>query len=141
MVEFALVLPIFLLLLFGLIDIGRYVYTANALNQAAREGARFGSVAGWSASCAGSRDTCVKRETVNRLAGVVITPSDVEVKCWRYNPAKPSEPWEVSVGQCRTNDFLSVGLETTFQVLTPIVGQIIGNGAKVSGYARVAVNQ
>ena len=45
LVEFALVLPIFLLLLFGLIDVGRLVYTWNALNQAAREGARYGRTA------------------------------------------------------------------------------------------------
>ena len=38
MVEFALVLPIFAILLFGIIDIGRYVYTANALSNGAREG-------------------------------------------------------------------------------------------------------
>lgn len=41
LVEFALVLPIFLLLLFGLIDVGRYVYMNSVLSQAAREGARL----------------------------------------------------------------------------------------------------
>ena len=44
MVEFALVLPIFAILLFGIIDFGRYVFTANALNNGAREAARFASV-------------------------------------------------------------------------------------------------
>jgi hypothetical protein len=41
LVEFALVLPIFLLLVFGLIDVGRFVYTDATLSQAAREGARL----------------------------------------------------------------------------------------------------
>jgi TadE-like protein len=140
LVEFALVFPIFLLLLFGLIDIGRFVYTANALNQAAREGARYGSVASWSATCAGSRDACVRDETVSRLAGVAARSSDVKVKCWRYNLAKPAEPLEVAMAQCRTNDFLSVELATDFHVLTPVIGQFVG-AAKVTGYARVAVNQ
>ena len=40
MVEFALVLPIFLIILFGLLDGGRYVFMNNVLSQAAREGAR-----------------------------------------------------------------------------------------------------
>ena len=40
LVEFALVLPVFLLMLFGLIDVGRYVYMNSVLSQAAREGAR-----------------------------------------------------------------------------------------------------
>jgi hypothetical protein len=140
LVEFALVFPVFLLLLFGLIDIGRFVYSLNALNQAAREGARYGSVASWSVGCAGSRDACVRQETVDRLAGVAASASDVEVKCWRYNLARPSEPWEVSMGQCRTNDFLSVSIHADFQVLTPIIGQFVG-ATDVSGYARVAVSQ
>lgn len=41
LVEFALVLPIFMLMLFGLIDVGRYVYMNSVLSQAAREGARL----------------------------------------------------------------------------------------------------
>lgn len=41
LVEFALVLPIFLLAVFGLLDVGRLVYTNSALSQAAREGARL----------------------------------------------------------------------------------------------------
>ena len=41
LVEFALVIPIFLLILFGLIDMGRAVYSNNTVGQAAREAARL----------------------------------------------------------------------------------------------------
>ena len=41
LVEFALVLPVFLLLLFGLIDGARFVYMNSVVSQAAREGARL----------------------------------------------------------------------------------------------------
>jgi hypothetical protein len=48
LVEFALVFPIFFLMLMGLVDVGRFVYTDSTLSQAAREGARVGAVeAGW----------------------------------------------------------------------------------------------
>ena len=48
LVEFALVLPIFLHMLLGLLDVGRYVYMNSVLSQAAREGARVAAVeAGW----------------------------------------------------------------------------------------------
>ena len=48
LVEFALVLPVFLLAIFGLLDVGRLVYTNSALSQAAREGARLGATeASW----------------------------------------------------------------------------------------------
>ncbi len=43
LVEFALVLPVFLVVLFGLLDVGRYVYMNSVLSQAAREGARLGA--------------------------------------------------------------------------------------------------
>ena len=44
MVEFALVLPVFLLIVFGLIDAGRLVFMNSTLSQASREAARTASV-------------------------------------------------------------------------------------------------
>ncbi len=46
LVEFALVIPLFLVMLFGIIDIGRVIWANDALANAAREGARFASVTG-----------------------------------------------------------------------------------------------
>jgi hypothetical protein len=48
LVEFALVMPVFMLVIFGLVDAGRLVYTNSALSEAAREGARLAAAeAGW----------------------------------------------------------------------------------------------
>lgn len=44
LVEFSMVLPILLLLLFAIVDFGRAFYTWNILTNAAREGARTASV-------------------------------------------------------------------------------------------------
>jgi Flp pilus assembly protein TadG len=44
--EFALVAPLFFLLLFAIIDFGRYVYYVQVLNNAAREGTRYAIVHG-----------------------------------------------------------------------------------------------
>jgi len=44
--EFALVIPIFLVMLFGIIDLGRVIWANDALANAAREGARYASVTG-----------------------------------------------------------------------------------------------
>lgn len=44
--EFALVAPIFFLMLFSLIDFGRYVFYVQILNNAAREGTRYAIVHG-----------------------------------------------------------------------------------------------
>jgi Flp pilus assembly protein TadG len=46
LVEFALVAPIFFLLLFAIIEFGRAIYYVQILNNAAREGARYAIVHG-----------------------------------------------------------------------------------------------
>ena len=44
MVEMAIVLPVFLLLVWGVIDFGRLLFTANSMASAVREGARQAAV-------------------------------------------------------------------------------------------------
>jgi hypothetical protein len=46
LVEFALIIPIFLVLLMGIFDFGRVVWASNSLAYAAREAARFAIVHG-----------------------------------------------------------------------------------------------
>jgi Flp pilus assembly protein TadG len=48
LVEFGLVLPIFLAILIGMVDLGRAVWANNSVANAAREAARFASVHGGS---------------------------------------------------------------------------------------------
>jgi Flp pilus assembly protein TadG len=51
MVEFALVAPLFFLLLFGVIEAGRFILYYETLNNATREGARYAIVHGSNSSC------------------------------------------------------------------------------------------
>jgi hypothetical protein len=53
LVETALVLPLFLTLLLGVVDMGRAIWATTSLASAAREGARFAIVHGgaWSTQC------------------------------------------------------------------------------------------
>jgi Flp pilus assembly protein TadG len=46
LVEFAMVAPIFFLLLFGIIESGRFIFYYETLNNATREGARYAIVNG-----------------------------------------------------------------------------------------------
>ena len=76
LVEFALVFPVFMLLLFGLIDIGRFVYTDSALSQAAREGARLAAVeARWLGSNDPSCVASASQITPSR-PGAKVCPAD-----------------------------------------------------------------
>lgn len=51
MVEFALVAPIFFLLIFGVIEGGRFILYYQALNNATRDGARYAIVHGSNSFC------------------------------------------------------------------------------------------
>jgi Flp pilus assembly protein TadG len=48
LVEFALVLPVFMVILIGMVDMGRAIWANNSVANAAREAARFASVHGGS---------------------------------------------------------------------------------------------
>lgn len=51
LVEFALVAPVFFLLLFAIIEGGRFIFFYQTLNNATREGARYAIVHGSNSSC------------------------------------------------------------------------------------------
>lgn len=44
MVEFALVLPVFILIVVGVLDLGRLTYAYNTIAYVARQGARYGTI-------------------------------------------------------------------------------------------------
>ena len=81
MVEFALALPVFLMLILGIIEFGWLFYTYSATFSAAREAARYGASVGTNASgvehvldCAGIRDAAI------RIGGPVgVTADTVEI--------------------------------------------------------------
>lgn len=51
LVEFAMVFPIFVVLLFAIIEGGRFIFYYQMLNNATREGARYAIVHGANSSC------------------------------------------------------------------------------------------
>jgi Flp pilus assembly protein TadG len=138
LVEFALIVPFFVLLLMGIIDLGRYVSSANALNNAAREGARFSSVAIRPAECNGlSREQCARTVTTGRVWGASSSPT-VTVSCTRF--AKDGTSTTIAVSSCRTNDLLAVRATAPFTLVTPVISQFLGS-LTLNGEARVTVNQ
>ena len=146
LVEFAMVVPIFLLLLFGLIEVGRFIYLNNAFNAAAREGARFGSVEQWQYTCPESvrspnRLTCTEQVTRERVAGA---PASFDVKATCTEVGANGQQSNVSAARCGANDLLTVKINTkasgpeAYHFLTPIIGQLIGSPV-ISGQVQVVV--
>ncbi len=73
MIEFAIVLPLLLLLVGGIVDFGRLFFDLNNLTNAAREGARLGAVLPHGAA---SRDT-VEARVLARFNGNTIKNSNL----------------------------------------------------------------
>lgn len=72
LVEFALIIPIFLSLLMGIADLGRVVWAYNSLASSAREGARFAIVHGGTLN-----DLC----PVGPMGGAPINPGASAAAC------------------------------------------------------------
>jgi Flp pilus assembly protein TadG len=78
-VEMALLLPILLLILFGITEFGRAVMTANVLNTASREGARLAAVSSLS-------DTVqVEARVIEVLDAANIAPKAITVQYFGDN--------------------------------------------------------
>ena len=128
LVEFALVIPIFLMMLFAVIDMGRLVYINNALAEGAREGARWGSVQDRSLSAAGR--TVVGSQAANSLAAV---PNPVvTVTCIDGVTA-------AATTTCGKGDVLVVQISSPVTMFTPILAQIVGSRT-YTAISKVTVN-
>jgi Flp pilus assembly protein TadG len=160
LVEFALILPIFLLVLLGLIDMGRAVYTNNTLSQAAREATRLAAAqASWVGKTTGDDATCnaaagpvcpadvatLKTNVdaaANRMAvGLGVLPgSQIYMQCNASGSAAPTGAWTGSTCTSRSSGSqVSVRIAYTHTMLTPIVGQIVNN-LSMSASATMVIN-
>lgn len=145
LVEFALVIPVFLLALFGLIDVGRLVYLNSTLSQAAREGARLGAVeASWmgksgSGCNAANGPVCPANNTqlrshvtaaANRMMSPFGNVSAVYLRCDPKPTNPPPPPPAVGTSTtCANNEplgLISVRTTASWTPITPIIGQLLG---------------
>ncbi|MHB8440126.1 MAG: TadE/TadG family type IV pilus assembly protein [Acidimicrobiales bacterium] len=155
LVEFALVIPVFLLILFGLIDMGRTVFLYNSVSQAAREGVRLAAVqAAWigksgsactipmpdlspapgSACPTDSTDFANRvRQAVNRMTvGLGAIPAGgITITC--------ATTGDNCASGNASGQNVTVKVTYTVTMLTPIVGQII-NSIPLSASATMVID-
>jgi Flp pilus assembly protein TadG len=100
LVEFALTLPVLILLLFGIVDFGRIFHAYLTIDHAGREAARAASI---------GKDAA----TITSIA--VNQGSSIGLKTKHVN---------VSTGSSGTNATITIHYPITF--LTPMIGKIVG---------------
>lgn len=111
LVEFAMIIPIFLLLAVVIFDLGRSIYYYSAIHNAAREGARYGSVnkEDWSGMRAAAQ---------NYAVGVGLTAADIAYTGWG-----PDE-----IVNSQANPTVEVTINYSFSPATPLVSNFLTGG-------------
>ena len=106
--EFALLLPVFLMILFGIIELGMIMYGREVVTNAAREGARAGIVQGPPKRTSGQITTIAN----SYLTGTGINQADVT-----FTPA--------GVGLASPNT-LTVTAQYNYRFLIPYIPNVLG---------------
>lgn len=118
--EFALVVPLFLLLVFGIIDFSRGLQSYVTIQEGARDGARY-AVTGRD-DCSGAspetRPNCIAQAVKVRTQGLGNTSNiTVSTRSWAY-PAYSDPPTENDPGQqC---DAVEVEVHYDYTPITPV---------------------
>jgi Flp pilus assembly protein TadG len=136
MVEFALLVPVLLLMLVVAIDFGRLFATYVAVNNAAREGAVFASAHPTQITSADSADP---ENVTYRARQEVENPSDarftaVTVAAPTCNPSPC--PTVLGAGGGST---IKITVSTTFGFFTPLVAAVLGTSIQLSASATAVV--
>jgi Flp pilus assembly protein TadG len=139
LVEFAMVLPLFVLLLLILFDFGRVVYTQHTITEDAREGVRWGVAAPDIKLNNGAtpQDLYDKiRDAAMRLSqGTGLTRAQITGEigaCTGF-----ATPDTASFGTCfypdgfRQNGRVVVRIHADVQIITPIISSLVGNSIGV----------
>ena len=118
LVEFALVLPILLLMLMGILDFGRAIFAYNSLANAARDGARLAIV---DQTAVGGVPVGAT-EAASQATGLGLDPSDV-------NDVQVSYLLPDLSGACPSRSIgcvAEVKVNYKYTAITPIIGSFIG---------------
>ncbi len=135
LVEFALTLPLLLLVLVAAVDLGRAFYTYVAITNAAREGARFG--ASFPSNTSGIRDRVRKEVENTNLTipdGQIASP-----QCYTYVDDSYAYGSSVACSSAVSGDYIKVQVNYPFNFIT---GYVIGLGSvTMSQSATMAIHE
>jgi hypothetical protein len=118
-VEFALVLPLFVLLMFGIIDFGRYFFVQHTVQFATREGTRLGLVGGTMGEL--DRTGSIIQKIMDN-AGIAIDPAELSISIFPITGYTDPTGWENTKNAGGPGDFMRVRTKYTYHFLTPFIG-------------------
>jgi hypothetical protein len=154
--EFAIVLPVFLLIVFGAIDLGRVIWATDDITNAAREGARYASIHGGSGvtntlcpigpglsgtpqpSCPAWSPDSKEPARVATRAYFVAAGGNTTVQVCYYTTTACSGDTDQSGATNARGTYVTVTVQATVPILT---GTLLGlQGFTVNAHSTVLVN-
>ncbi len=117
LVEMALVLPILLLIIFGIIEFGRIFNAHLTLTHASREGARAGAVH--------KSDSEIEEVVINASYPLIVNEDNITI-----------DPQDIyrSVGYS-----ITVEINSSIEIFTPVISNLLENPYPVSGKTTMRV--
>lgn len=136
-VEAAFALPILLMFLMGLVDLGLWAFNTNQATNAARDGARTATIGYQQADVVHSDDwKAIVASIEAHLPGRIIAPAQIQVGC-------VDRHGDAVAGGCAVAtvdvDRIRVEVVWSWDLLTPIAGSIGMDRATSSGVATMAI--
>ncbi|MFC2043466.1 TadE/TadG family type IV pilus assembly protein [Chloroflexota bacterium] len=116
LVEYALILPIMLIMIMGIFDLGRITFFYSTIVNISREGARFGVVH----QC---DDSGVKAAAKDKAIGIDINDDDIAITWVPSDCGYPDPPGSGTV---------TVSVLFDFTPMTPFIADILGGGSTIT---------
>jgi Flp pilus assembly protein TadG len=133
-VEFALIFPLLLLLMFGVMDFGFYFFVQHSLQFATREGVRLALVGRTINDNAGNPMSRVASivQTIKTKAAVAVRPADVSVSVFPVDAtfADPSG-WQTTQDAGLPGSYMRVRSRYTYRFITPLIGALVPGSSRV----------
>lgn len=122
-IETALIMPILLLAVMGLVDFGRVYFSRAQLENGVSEGARYAAL--------DRTDSAVKAKTKAYAGTLALADSDITVQCYSGSTNTVKDCAAAVAG-----DTVGVRVTIAFQPITPLIGNIVGNALSISAASR-----
>ncbi len=139
-VEFALMLPVFLLMLYGIIEFSRYMQAYLTVQHAAREGARYAITGRSITGDPADRPQSIVTVTRRAAAGLLITPSN-DTPAYEANPSIPGlldvwlNPEDAVNPATRPKPFtpepITVTVTYNYEPIVPVNLNVLGNNITI----------
>jgi len=134
--EFALILPVLMLILLGVVDFGRVFYYWTSIANAAREGARYGITHPTAITSTCKADPSNVKYRVKQEAGSTVTLADSNIAVYwvdattgtRTDAAANCNPLPGDQRIYQNPNALRVDVFYDFQAITPLISNFWGGG-------------